>query len=237
MSSDSPGGGCLTGPLAAVFLVAAAPFLALYAFLTGKGGDQAREQLRLPYLAISKMHSEDRQALNRARRSGEQCLETLYGKAGEEFPESMVRETAEEVRGLVAKVYEVGERLAEARSFARQHDPDQIAREQADLELKMEEASGLDEKRGLDQAAEALADRARHAATISQEIRSLSAQLSAGSRALEALHAQLSRVSIQPDDASARTDTLLREVRGHQRDASRALEAYAATAREVSRLR
>jgi len=236
VGGDSPGGGCLTGPLAAVFLVAAAPFLMLYAFLTGKGGDKAREKTRLPYLSISKMHKDDRQALTRARRSAEQCLETLHGKMGEDFPESMVRETAGEVRGLVEKTYEVGERLAEARSFARQHDPDGIAREQADLELRVEEASSLDEKRGLELAMEALTERARHAAAVGQEVRALTAQLAAASRALEALTAQLARVALRPDDESAQTQRLLSEVRDHQRDASRALDAYAATAREVSRL-
>jgi len=236
VSGDSPGG-CLTGTAGAVFLIIAAPFLALYALLTGKGTDQQREQLRLPYLAISKMHSDDRAALNTARRSAEQCLEALYGKGADEFPDSMVRETAEEVRGLIEKVYEIGERLAEARAFARQHDPDKIAREQADLELQQEEASSLEERRSLEQAMEALTDRARHAATVHQELRTLTAQLTAASRVLESLQAQLSRVRIQPGDAEARADVLLREVRDHQRDASRALEAYAATAREVSRLK
>ena len=233
MSSDSPG--CLGGAALAVGAVVIAPFLALYSLIVGKQMAQQGERPRLPYLAISRMHAKDRPALSSAGKAAEGCIDALFDSSGNprERGESVAREVASEVQQLLGKIHELGEQLSQARSYVKRHDPDGLAREQADLELKLEEASNLDERRSLAEAMEALEERARHAATVNQEVRTLAARLTAATNVLQTLQARLSRMAVDPSESTVRTDEVLGEVREHQQDAQRALEAYAATAREL----
>lgn len=233
MSSDSPG--CLGGAALAVGAVVLAPFLALYSLVVGKQMAKQGDRPRLPYLAISRMHAKDRPALNRAGKAAQQCIDALYDSTGDprDLGEAVAREVASEVQQLLGKIHELGQQLTEARAYVKRHDPDGLAREQADLEIQLEEASNLDERRSLNEAMGSLEERARHAATVSQELRTLSAQLTAATHVLETLQARLSRLAVDPSESTVRTDEVLDEVREHQKDAQRALEAYAATAREL----
>ena len=234
MSNDSAG--CLGGIGLAVGAVILAPFLALYALITGKkmaGGQRPR----LPYLALGKMHSEDRPSLQRAGKAAQHCIDLLYDSSGQprELGETASAEVASEVTQLLEKIHALGEQLAQARSYVKRHDPDGIARKQADLELSLEDATSVEERASLEEAMEALEERARHAATVSQEVRALWARLAAATAVLDTLQARLSRQAVDPSERTAGTDELLDDVRKHQRDATSALEAYAATAREIGR--
>lgn len=233
MSSDSPG--CLGGAALAVGAVVLAPLLALYSLVMGKQMAQQGERPRLPYLAMGRMHAQDRPALNRAGKAAEGCIDALYDTSGNprELGEAVAREVAGEVQQLLGKIQELGQQLTEARAYVKRHDPDGLARQQADLELQMEESSNLDERGSLAEAMAALEERARHAATVTQEVRTLSARLTAATNVLETLQARLSRMAVDPSESTVRTDEVLGEVREHQEDARRALEAYAATAREL----
>jgi len=214
-----------------------APLLALYGLITGRKLAAAGERPRLPYLALGRVHSEDRPHLARAGKAAEQCIDLLLDASGEprELGEAAAGEVASEVQQLVQKIYELGEQLAQARAYTRRHDPDEIARKQADLELQLEEAASSEERASLSEAMEALQERARHTATVRSEVRTLAAQLTAACNVLETLQARLSRSTVDPTERSAGTDEILADVRRHQHDAGRALEAYAATARELNR--
>ena len=235
MGGDSPG--CLGGAALAVGAVVLAPFLALYALITGRQMKEAAERPRLPYLATSRMHAKDRPALVRANKAAEQCIDALFDGGGppRELGDLAAREVAGEVQQLLGSIHDLGGQLAEARAYRRKHDPDAIARSQADLEIQQQEATSDAERASLAEAMAALEERARHAATVSQEIRTLSARLTAAAHVLETLQARLARSVADPAAASARTGALLEDIRQHQQDASRALEAYAATARELGR--
>jgi len=233
VSNDSPG--CLGGAALAIGAVFLAPLLALYGLITGKKLAAQGERPRLPYLALGRVHSEDRAHLSRAGKAAEQCIDLLFDAQGQprELGEAAAKEVASEVQQLLQKIYELGEQLAQARAYNRRHDPDEIARKQADLELQLEEAASVEERSSLREAMEALEERARHTATVRTEVRALAAQLAAASNVLETLQARLSRSVVDPSDRSAGTEEVLSEVRRHQQDAGRALEAYAATAREL----
>ena len=235
MSNESPG--CLGGAALAVGAVFIAPFLALYGLLSGKKLAAAGERPRLPYLALGRVHSKDRPHLSRAGKAAEQCIDLLFDSSGQprELGEAASKEVASEVQQLLQKVYELGEQLSQARAYTRQHDADEIAHKQADLELQLEEAASSEERSSLREAMGALQERARHTATVHSEVRTLVAQLAAASNVLETLQARLSRSAVDPSERSAGTDEVLSDVRRHQQDATRALEAYAATARELGR--
>jgi len=218
--------------------VLAAPLLAIYALITGKQGAGQDDRPRLPYLAISRMHRADRPALQAAQRSAERCIDTLYGPAAREaaLDEAVSREVSGEIVSLLERVYELGERLAEARQYVKRHDVDAISREQADLEIRLEESTTVEERTSLREAMKGLEERARHAATVNQEIRTLSARLTAASSGVETLAARLARGATDPDQVTSGSREALRDVREQQEAAERALQAYAATAQEVKRL-
>ncbi|MDP7114321.1 MAG: hypothetical protein QGH45_20290 [Myxococcota bacterium] len=230
--------GCLGGAALAVGAVLLAPLLAIYALVTGKKGTGQDERPRLPYLAISRMHREDRLALQAAQRSADRCIEALYGPAARkaELDEAVALEVSGEIVSLLERVYELGERLAEARQYVKRHNVDAISREQADLELRLGESTLLEERESLREAMKGLEERARHAATVSQEIRTLSARLTAASSGVETLAARLARGATDPDEVTSGSREALRDVREQQEAANRVLQAYAATAREVGRL-
>ena len=231
--------GCLGGAALAVGAVLLAPLLALFALLKGRPTGDATDRPRLPYLAISRMNGADRPALQSAQKAAERCMEILYGPGSEsdELGEEVAGEVSSEILGLLERIHEIGQRLAEARGYVKRHDIDAIARQQADLELRVEEAHSLEERSSLKEAMAALEERARHAATVGQEIRSLSARLTAAANGPETLAARLARGVQDPDQGTTGSQTALRDVREQQDAVGRALDAYAATARELNNLR
>ncbi len=231
--------GCLGGAALALGAVLLAPILAIYAAISGRGKGGQSDRPRLPYLAISRMNSLDRPALRSAQKAAEQCMDALYGPEREasDLGDEVAGEVSREIGTLLERIHELGGRLAEARGFVKRHDGDAIAREQADLELRLDEARSVEERSSLREAMEALEERARHAATVGGELRTLSARLTAASRGMEALAARLTRRVSDPEQGTLGSTEALDDVREQQDAASRALEAYAATARELGRLR
>lgn len=230
--------GCLAGGALAVGAVLLAPFLALFALLKGGPSGDETDRPRLPYLAISRMNSLDRSSLQSAQKAAERCMDILYGPGSDAdaLGEEVAGEVSSEIIGLLERIHQIGQRLAEARGYVKRHDTDAIAREQADLEIRLEEARSLEERSSLKEAMEALEERARHAATVGQEIRSLSARLTAAASGLETLAARLARGVQDPEQGTSGSNAALRDVREQQDAVGRALDAYAATARELDRL-
>ena len=92
------------------------------------------------------------------------------------------------------------------------------------------------EGRWIDEALASLAERARHSSTVQVEIGVLAARLFAATASLEPLKARLSRAALSADEGSARVDGALAALRAQELEATQALQAYAATAREIARL-
>ncbi len=239
MGNGASGGGCLSTLALVAGAIVLAPALAIYGLITGRKQSKQLEKPRLPYLATGRMNAADRPALERARKTAQLCIDSLYSAdaSGEETSELVAREVSTEVLELVKKIYELGQRLAEARTYVKRHDTDKIAREQADLELKMQESRSHDEGASLQEAMDALEERARHSASVSMEIRTLSARLTAAVNGLEALQARLTRLAVEPEQSTAGSEALVEELRAQQRDTGRALEAYSSMAREIGKIR
>lgn len=210
--------------------------LPVYAITSVVGGRKALTGgAGLPEVPWHKTHAEDRPALLKARAAAEACIAALGRSRRDLSPEVTGAVQAEIVR-LFERVFAVSEELARARSFMKENAPEALGRERAEIEVRQLEAGSLHEKRALDEAIEALTERGRHATTVRNEIGVLSARLLAASASLEALQARLGRASLSAEDVSIRAQVALDELKQQEADAKRALEAYAATAREIARL-
>lgn len=200
------------------------------------GGSAKQLPLRpaLQTVAWERLDSEDRPAIQRARATCEACLAGLAQTRGD-LGAPVADQVAAEVIGLFSRLVSVGEELARARRFVRENDPEAIARQRADIEVKLVGAS-LVEKTALDATLASMRERGRHASTVNGEVGVLQARLLSTVASLETLSVRLQRASLSVDERSARVSSVLAELARQQHDAERALEAYAATAREIAQL-
>lgn len=180
-----------------------------------------------------RLDEEDRPAIRRARASAEGCLASL--SVGRRELGTASDDVGAEVVKLFGRICAVAEELARARKFVRENDGDAIARQRADTEVKSLGAK-MAERTANDATLQALEERAKHAATVAGEVGVMNARLMAAVASLETLNTRLSRSALSTEERSARVEGVLDELQAQHADAERALQAYAATAREISRL-
>ncbi len=177
----------------------------------------------LPHFPADRFHREDLPALVRARRSAEACRGWLYGKTHDISP-VVIDGVAREVAGLTSRIYDIGIRLAEGRAFLVEHSADQLAHERAELELRRLEAHAH-QLVELKRAHDALERRASLVGQVEAEVSRLSARLVSAAAELSELGARLGSLVGSED--------LDHELRAYQRSAELALEAFAATWKEL----
>jgi hypothetical protein len=219
--------GCLGVPLLPIYGVSL-----LISGVTG-GVRQITAGPTLPNVRWDLLHDEDKPAIRRARASAEGCLHALnvgrreLGRASEDV--------AREVIKLFTRICAVAEELARARKFVRDNDPDQIARQRAEVEVKALGASFAD--RAANEATlKAMEDRGKHAVAVQGDVGVMNARLIAAVVALETLNTRLARESLSKEERSARVHGVLDDLKAQHDEAERALQAYAATAREIAKL-
>jgi hypothetical protein len=121
-------------------------------------------------------------------------------------------------------VHKIVQDLSAARRFLERNDPDKLAREKADLELRRLGASAA-EILALRAASEALASRASLADRVRSEIGTLEARLTAAGQELEAFRARV--------EAHSSAEALDHELTAYVRSARMALEAFERTRKEL----
>lgn len=215
--------GCLSIPLL--------PFYAVGALVGGVA--QITQGPAMPAIAWERIDQEDRPAIQRARASAEGCLGALQRSKRELGPAADA--VATEMITLFRKVCAVAEELSRARRFVKENNPDAIVRERADVEVRQIGAA-MAEKTALDAALKAMEERGKHARTVDGEIGVLNARLMAAVATLETLNARLTRASLSAEERTARVEGVLDDLKAQQAEAERALQAYAATAREIAKL-
>ncbi|MEZ4241467.1 MAG: hypothetical protein R3F59_36020 [Myxococcota bacterium] len=197
----------------------AAPRGCLLSFLPG--ASQPRLGAGLPKLAVGEVHPADRAALGRAQRAAEGAHAAFQRP---DVPDIAVADLAEQLSKLLDVVHRLARELKAARGFLSRNDPDRIAKERTDLELRRLGASAA-EILALRSATEALDARARLVDQVRGDLPTLEARREAAGQELEAFRARV----------EARTDAreLGFELTAYRESALLALEAYDRTRREL----
>ncbi len=199
--------------------------------LFGLGKAKARHASRGLDLGslTGRLEPAERQAVERARNAAARCRKVLHGD-GLTSPE-LLDEVGGEVDALADAVVQLAERIAKARLWLHQHDPETLAREAAEAEL--DEALGFGSAVLHRQSQAALNRQADVAREVEQGIPLLSLRLLTASREIEALEA---RVTGGVVSGVSGVDGLLEGLRTQRDKAQRALENWAATVRELGGL-
>ena len=219
--------GCLGIPLLPIYVAS----LAIEA-VTG-GVKQITAGPTLASVRWDRLHDEDKPAIRRARASAEASLLSLA--AGRRELGSASTDVAQEVIKLFSRICAVAEELARARRFVSDNEPDQLARQRADVEVKALGASMAD-RAANDVALKAMQERGKHAVAVKGEIGVMNARLLAAVVSLETLNTRLARAALSTDERSTRVHGVLEDLKAQHDEADRALQAYAATAREIAKL-
>jgi hypothetical protein len=206
----------------------------LVAIASVVGGKRQIAGPTLPVVPWARIDPADRPAVQKARAAAEAAVAAL-GASRKDLAPAVIGDVSTQVGRLLGRVIAVAEEIARARAFVRQNDPAALGKERAEIEVRAV-GVGLNEKRALDETLASLADRARHAATVSGEIGVLQARLLAAVASMESLTARLQRAALTADEATERAQQALADLKAQEHDAERALAAYAATAREIARL-
>ncbi|MEQ1506434.1 MAG: hypothetical protein ABMB14_29675 [Myxococcota bacterium] len=172
----------------------------------------------------STVHPLDRPALARAQAAAEAAHRAFTTP---DAPEIAVADLADRLSKLLAVVHRLAVELARARRFLERNDPDRLARERTDLELRRLGATA-GEILALRTASEALSTRSRLAEQVRGDLATLTARLHAAAAELEAFRA---RVEARTDAAALGLELAT------ARDAAQsALDAYDRTRRELEAL-
>lgn len=179
----------------------------------------------LPRLEASAVHPSDRAALLRAQAAAEAAHRAFQRP---DVPDLAVADLAEQLSKLLDVVHRLARELAAARGFLVRNDPDRLAKERTDLEMRRLGASAA-EILALRSASEALAARSRLVDQVRGDLATLVARLEAAGQELEAFRARV----------EARTDAeqLGHELVAYRQSALSALEAYDRTRRELEGVR
>lgn len=177
----------------------------------------------LPRLDVSQVHPADRPALLRAQRAAEGA-HTAF--ADPSVPDVVVADLANQLGKLLGVVHELARGLMRARKFLERNDPDHLARERADLELRRLGASAA-EVLALRTATQALESRSRLADQVRTELVTLGARLASAGQELEAFRARV--------EARAAAEELGHELTAYLKSAELALETYERTRLELER--
>jgi hypothetical protein len=177
----------------------------------------------LPKLDLTSIHPTDRPALLAAQRSAE-AADAAFARPG--VPDVVVVDLADKLGSMVGVLHRLGRELRDARQFLVANDPDQLARERTDLEMRRLGASAA-EILALRSATEALAARARLADQVRADVATLEARLVAAGHDLKAFAARVT--------ASTSGEDLAHELSAYTRSAELVLEAYEQTRKEMTR--
>ncbi len=219
--------GCLGIPLLPFYVVT------LAVEVVRGGAKQITAGPSLPNVRWDRMHDEDKPAIRRARASAEACLHSL--SAGRRDLGTASDDVAREVIKLFARICAVAEELCRARKFVADNEPDMLARQRAEVEVKALGASVAD-RAANDVSLKAMQDRAQHAVAVKGDIGVMNARLIAAVVALETLNTRLSRAALSTEEQSTRVHGVLDDLKLQHEEAERALQAYAVTAREIAKL-
>jgi hypothetical protein len=177
----------------------------------------------LPRLDLSAVHASDRPALMRAWKAAEGA-HTAF--ADPSVPDVAVADLASQLSKLLGVVYGLALGLMKARRFLERNDPDKLARERADLEMRRLGASAA-EVLALRTATQALESRSRLADQVRSDLVTLGARLSSAGAELEAFRARV--------EARAAAEELGHELGAYLKSAELALEDYERTRLELER--
>ncbi|MCB9683914.1 MAG: hypothetical protein H6738_01830 [Alphaproteobacteria bacterium] len=175
----------------------------------------------LPLLSEAEVHPKDRAALRRARTAAEGALASIRGAGA---PDIAVDDLTTKLGALLGGLQRLAEDLGRARRFLEQNDPDRLARQKADLEMRRLTASAS-EIVPMRAEAKALEERELLAGRVRSELVALEARLAAAGQELEAFRARV--------QARTAIDELGHEVDAYQRAAEAAFEAFRATRAEL----
>jgi hypothetical protein len=160
--------------------------------------------------------------LTEVRRAATRII-TLTQKEGGPAADNVARE----VMAVVDKVFELAERLADARLFLTEHSTEALARKSAELET-MELGADAVELRALKSQRKALDQRRARVAEIEAQVTTMSGRIATAAEEVAAFEAK-----VQADLAS---DDLLHELRAYQTSAEAAAEAFLAAKAEIDAL-
>lgn len=219
--------GCLGIPLLPIYVASLA-----IEVVTG-GAKRITAGPTLENVRWDRLHDEDKPAIRRARASAEACLHWL--SAGRRDLGAASDDVAKEIVKLFSRVCAVAEELARARRFVADNEPDMLARQRAEVEVKDLGASHAD-RAANDVTLKAMADRSKHAVAVKGDIGVMNARLIAAVVSLETLNTRLSRAALSTEERSTRVHGVLDDLKAQHDEADRALQAYAATAREIAKL-
>jgi hypothetical protein len=175
----------------------------------------------LPRLEASSVHPLDRAAAQRAWRAAE-AAHAAFVRA--DVPEVAIADLAARLSELLGVVHKIVQDLSAARRFLERNDPDKLAREKADLELRRLGASAA-EILALRAAGEALSTRVSLAGRVRTELGTLEARLVSAGQELEAFRARV--------EAKNSAESLGHELGAYLRSAEMALEAFERTRKEL----
>ena len=175
----------------------------------------------LPELDPSRVHPFDRAALLRAQGAATGAARAIVAPG---TPDIAVADLTARLADLLRVVHQIGADLLDARRFLERNDPDRLARERTEIEMRRLDA-GAGEILALRQAATALEERVRLADKVGAELRALEARLVAAGQELESFRARV--------EARTSADELAHELAAYRRSADLALEAWRRTRAEL----
>ncbi|MEQ1568039.1 MAG: hypothetical protein ABMA64_20535 [Myxococcota bacterium] len=190
--------------------------------LVPRVADAPRLGVGLPKLDLASVHPSDRGAMTRAQRAAE-AAHAAFARSS--TADAATADLASQLGAMLAALHRLGRELKEARDFVAQNDPDRLARERTDLEMRRLGASAA-EILALRTAADSLAARARLSEQVRGQVATLSARLTATGHDLEAFRGRV---------ATAPGPDLGHELSAYLRSAELILEAHEQTRREIDR--
>ncbi len=190
-----------------------------------KAGRAARELPDLGAL-LSSLPAVDREALERAKRSGARAQARI--ERDDSLPPAVAVELGGALAGLLEQVVQLADRLVRARAWLRGRDPEQLARQAALAELDEQVGGARDARSG---SPGALAEQARLASDLEAGVARLSYRLQTAAREIESLEGRLLRPG-----APGATGDLSEGLRQQRARAEQALADWAATDAELRSL-
>ena len=175
----------------------------------------------LPQLDPSEIHPSDRAALGRAQQAAEGIHAAF---AGPSVSGVAVADLASQLGKLLGVVHALARDLLRARRFLERNDPDRLARERAELELRRLGASAA-EVLALRTATQALESRSRLAEQVRGELVALGARLVSAAQELEAFRARV--------EARSSAEELGYELASYLQSAEQTLLLHEQTRREL----
>lgn len=193
----------------------------------GASAPRALDGRVIPRLLASEVHPDDRATVGRALEAGRACLDLLARDA--EVSDLVKGSVGDRIVTLAESVVELAKELRTARRYVEQHSPDELSRQEAELEIQLLDGD-LSQRRTLKEQQRTLRERRDQVRQLMETLLTLGPRLEAAARALEAQRSRLAGLAAD----SHRAEAVVAELERHEQETRLALDAYVQTWRDLT---